>query len=87
MSNFGGSNRISVLGFEHLENGIKNAKNRGVYLDSQAATPAHMRTKDAFGNPQKSSIEVIYQTMYPMIMLLKLMGMLPMSKLGMGKYG
>lgn len=87
MSTFGGQNRINVLGFEHLETGLKNQKNKGgVYLDSQPPTPLQNRPKDAFGKPQPSTIETIYSAMTPMITLLKVMGMLPMTRKGMGNY-
>lgn len=85
MSNFGGQNRISVLGFEHLEAGVKNQK-KGVYLDSQPPTPPQNRPKDGFGKPLASTIETIYTAMKPMIMLLKVMGMLPISRKSEGIY-
>lgn len=84
MANFGASNRIAVLGVGQLDNGFKKPT-KGVYLDVQPATPPHLRPKDAFGVIQ-NSVEVVYKVMTPMIILLKIMGMLPMTRISPGRF-
>ncbi|GLV42554.1 Gustatory receptor 63a [Carabus blaptoides fortunei] len=87
MANFGASNRIAVLGvgqLNQIDSGLKKQA-KGVYLDVQPATPPHLRPKDAFGLII-NNVEVAYGVMKPMIMLLKIMGMLPMSRLSRGRF-
>lgn len=75
------NNQVAYLNVDQV---VMNPKKqpKGVFLDVPPITPANIQARDSYKNDKY----IVYKAIRPMIMLLKLMGILPIEQTNRGVF-